>query len=188
VVDDGREGLGARLAPAAPSLVLLDMQLAGRSGRDALAEIRAQPALASIPVLTFTAAGQDEPVGEGFAGRVAKPVEPDALLAQVDAVLESFAGVPEVEPQEDDDFLAPLRDRFRAGLADRLRAIESAMAAGESEALRRELHKLRGAAGGYGFDALADAAGDAETAVREGGGRAEVQRAAALLRSVAEGG
>ena len=149
----------------------------------------AQPALAHIPVLTFTAAGQDEPLAEGFAGRVAKPVEPDSLLAQVDAVLESFAGVPDAEPErEDDDFLAPLRARFRAGLADRLRAIEAALAAGDREVLRRELHKLRGAAGGYGFDALADAAGEAEAAVRAGGGEAEVERAAELLRSVAEGG
>ncbi|HEU0301341.1 MAG TPA: ATP-binding protein [Longimicrobium sp.] len=187
VADDGHPGLGARLAHSAPFLVLLDMHLGGRSGRDALAELREQPALAAIPVLTFTAAGQDDPVGEGFAGRVSKPVEPDALLAQVDAVLESFAGVPDPEPEDDDDFLAPLRARFRAGLADRMRAIESAVAAGDREALRRELHKLRGAAGGYGFDALADAAGDAEVAVREGGGAAELERATALLRSVAEG-
>jgi nitrogen-specific signal transduction histidine kinase/CheY-like chemotaxis protein len=189
VADDGQAELGERLARFRPSLVLLDMHLGGRSGHDALAELRAQPVLAAIPVLTFTAAGQDEPVGDGFAGRVSKPVEPDALLAQVDAVLESFAGVPDAEPEEeDDDFLAPLRARFRAGLADRLRAIESAMASGDRDTLRRELHKLRGAAGGYGFDALADAAGDAEVAVREGGGAAEVERAAALLRSVAEGG
>lgn len=189
VADDGTPGVGARLASSEPSLVLLDMHLGGRSGRDALGELRAQPALAAIPVLTFTAGGQDEPVGDGFAGRVSKPVEPDALLAQVDAVLESFAAASAAEPgAEDDDFLAPLRARFRAGLADRLRAIESARAAGDRETLRRELHKLRGAAGGYGFDALADAAGEAEAAVRAGEGVAEVERATALLRSVAEDG
>ena len=85
--------------------------------------------------------------------------------------------------QEEDDFLAPLRARFRAGLGSRRLAIESAAAEGDRDALRRELHKLRGAAGGYGYEALADAAGVAEEAVRAGGGEAEVARLVALLRA-----
>lgn len=187
VVDDGTPGAGARLAGSNPAIVLLDMNLAGRSGTEALAELRAVPTLAAVPVLAFTAGAAADAAGEGFAGRVSKPVEPEALLAQVDAAIESLAvRVPKAEPADADDYLAPLRARFRAGLGARRLAMESAAAEGDTEALRREVHKLRGAAGGFGYEALADAAGEAEEAVRGGGGAAEVARLVAMLRAEAE--
>ena len=88
---------------------------------------------------------------------------------------------------EEDDFLAPLRARFRAGLAGRLRDIESAAAHGaDRDTLIRELHKLRGAAAGYGFDALSEAAADAEDALRGGPGSADtLRRVLDLLRAAA---
>jgi CheY-like chemotaxis protein/anti-sigma regulatory factor (Ser/Thr protein kinase) len=182
VADDGAPGVGSRLAEARPGLILLDLNLAGRSGAEALADLRAIRTLAPVPVLAFTAGAQAEPAG--FSGRVTKPVEPDALLAQVDAAVEALsARVPEPEPElEEEDFLAPLRARFRAGLGSRRLAIEAAAGEGDRDALRRELHKLRGAAGGYGYEALADAAGAAEEAVRGGEGADEVARLVALLR------
>jgi CheY-like chemotaxis protein len=182
-VDDGTPGVASRLAEARPAIILLDLNLAARSGVEALADLRAIRALSSVPVLAFTAGAQAEPAG--FSGRVTKPVEPDALLAQVDAAVETLAArVPETEPdEEEDDFLAPLRARFRAGLGSRRLAIESSAGEGDGDTLRRELHKLRGAAGGYGYEALADAAGVAEEAVRGGGGAEEVARVVALLRA-----
>jgi CheY-like chemotaxis protein/HPt (histidine-containing phosphotransfer) domain-containing protein len=189
-VDDGSPGVASRLAEARPAIVLLDMNLAGRSGAEALAELRAIRTLASVPVLAFTAGAAAGSALQGFAGRVSKPVEPDALLAQVDAAVEAFAArVPEPERDagEEEDFLAPLRARFRAGLGARRLAIQSAAAEGDRDALRREVHKLRGAAGGYGYQALADAAEEAEEAVRAGGGEAEVERVVAMLRRVEEG-
>jgi CheY-like chemotaxis protein/HPt (histidine-containing phosphotransfer) domain-containing protein len=189
--DDGVPGVGERLARARPELVLLDLNLAGRSGVQALAELRAVPELDRAPVLAFTAAAPAEPDPPGFAGRVCKPVEPDALVAAVDAALEARpAPVPDREHDADeDDFLAPLRARFRAGLAGRLRDIEAAAGdGGDGETLLRELHKLRGAAAGYGFDGLADAAADAEEALRRGGGGAELARLTRLLRQVVQAG
>src|SRR3712207_8013707 len=56
---------------------------------------------AGVPVLAFTAGGPAEASPPGFDGRLAKPVEPDALVAAVDGVLEARAGVPEAERQED---------------------------------------------------------------------------------------
>jgi signal transduction histidine kinase len=184
-VDDGSPGVAGRLAEARPDLILLDMNLAGRTGVQALAELRAIRALDAVPVLAFTAASVADSPLEGFAGRVAKPVEPDALLAQVDAAVEALAAraADAERDAEEDDFLAPLRARFRAGLGSRRLAIESAAAEGDRESLRRELHKLRGTAGGYGYDALAEAAAAAEEAVREGEGAAEVARLVALLRA-----
>ncbi|HVH13920.1 MAG TPA: Hpt domain-containing protein, partial [Longimicrobium sp.] len=110
-------------------------------------------------------------------------------VAAVDAALDARAAAPPPTPAEEDDFLAPLRARFRAGLGGRLRDIEAAAGdRAERDTLMRELHKLRGAAAGYGFDGLADAAADAEEAVRGGDGDAEVARLIQSLRTVVAGG
>jgi CheY-like chemotaxis protein len=190
VADDGAPGVGERLGAARPALVLLDLNLAGRTGVEALAELRAVPELDATVVLSFTAGSMDDPNPPGFGGRVTKPVEPDALVAAVDQALESRPPAPaaphEEDEAEEDDFLAPLRARFRAGLAGRLRDIQAAAAEGGDRAtLLRELHKLRGAAAGYGFDALSEAAADAEEALRGGAGRESLHRVLDLLRAAA---
>ncbi|HST62770.1 MAG TPA: Hpt domain-containing protein, partial [Longimicrobium sp.] len=79
---------------------------------------------------------------------------------------------------------------FRAGLVGRLRDIERAAEDGaDRETLTRELHKLRGAAAGYGFDALSEAAADAEDALRRGTPSADaLGRVLGLLRTVAAEG
>jgi CheY-like chemotaxis protein/HPt (histidine-containing phosphotransfer) domain-containing protein len=190
LTDDGAPGLGERMGPERPALVLLDLNLAGRDGVEALAELRAVPELDATPVLAFTAGAMADPNPPGFAGRVTKPVEPDALVAAVDDALEARpapAASADAEQEVDaDDFLAPLRARFRAGLAGRLRDIEAAAAhAGDRQTLLRELHKLRGAAAGYGFDALSEAAADAEEALRAGAGTGSLTRVLDLLRAAA---
>ncbi|HEY0025024.1 MAG TPA: ATP-binding protein [Longimicrobium sp.] len=181
VADDGSPGVGARLAQAHPRLVLLDLHLVGRGGAEALAEMRGFTALESIPVLAFTAGALADPNPAGFDGKVVKPVEADVLVAYVDEAL-SRAPAPAEAPADEDDFLAPLRARFRTGLHDRLAAIERHAAAGDQEALRRELHKLRGAAAGYGFAELSRLGDAAEEAVRTRGGGPEVDALLARLR------
>jgi CheY-like chemotaxis protein len=188
--DDGGPGLAARLSAERPALVLLDLNLAGRTGAAALAELRGAGGFGAVPVLAFTAGALGSAYPPGFDGRVVKPVEPDALVAAVDGALEARpAAVPDAEPGEEaDDFLAPLRARFRSGLAGRLLAMEAAKMEGDEAALLRELHKLRGAAAGYGFDALSEAAAAAEEALRSGAGAAEVAHLSRLLRDVVDAG
>jgi CheY-like chemotaxis protein len=170
VEDAGAPGAGERVAAARPALVLLDLDLAGRPGGAVLAELRRAPEMEGVPVLAFTAAHLADPGAEGYAGRIGKPVEPDTLLAQVDAALDGAAAAC---GDKEEDFLAPLRARFVAGLAERRAAVTAARAAGDREALWREVHKLRGAAAGYGFEALSAAAGAAQEALRAGEGGAE---------------
>jgi signal transduction histidine kinase/CheY-like chemotaxis protein/HPt (histidine-containing phosphotransfer) domain-containing protein len=73
------------------------------------------------------------------------------------------------DADDGDDYLAPLRARFRAGLPARLAEMDAATASGDVAALTREVHKLRGAAAGYGMAALSDRAAEAEEALRGGG-------------------
>lgn len=47
-----------KVRDAAPDLLILDVSLPGRSGMDILADLRADPATAALPVLMLTARGQ----------------------------------------------------------------------------------------------------------------------------------
>ena len=51
----GEEGWRALTGPAAPGLVILDRMLPDMDGADLLARVRAEPRVASVPVLLLTA-------------------------------------------------------------------------------------------------------------------------------------
>ena len=53
------EGSGAldRIRALSPRMVILDLMLPGRSGAEVLAELRADPGFATLPVLLLTARG-----------------------------------------------------------------------------------------------------------------------------------
>ena len=189
VLDDGSEGAAGRIAAARPALVLLDLNLGPRRGADVLAELRARPEAAGVPVAAFTASAgaayAEQARAAGFDAHVVKPVEPDALLAHADALIalrsqrgtrpEAAAAPPpspapaSADGELDDDYLAPLRGRFVAGLGERLRAMDEAVEAGDRETLSREAHKLRGAAAGFGLGELSVLAAAAEEALRAPG-------------------
>ena len=56
---DGRTALGA-VERRRPDLIILDVMLPNRSGFDILADLRADPRTAGIPVLMLTARGQKD--------------------------------------------------------------------------------------------------------------------------------
>ena len=83
----GEDGL--RLAgERPPALVLMDIQLPGMSGIEALAALRADPALRTIPVIAVTASvtpGEREKViAAGFSAYVGKPIDVESFAALVD--------------------------------------------------------------------------------------------------------
>ena len=96
----GYEVLEAQTGPDAvaiaarevPDLVLMDIQLPGFDGHEATRRIKAQPALARIPVIAVTSyalAGDDRKAAEaGCDDYVTKPFSPRALLAKVRAILD----------------------------------------------------------------------------------------------------
>ena len=81
--EDGMTGLDG-LRTRIPDVVLLDISLPGMDGVAVLAEIRADPTLADLPVIALTAhamAGDEQAfLGKGFDAYVSKPIVDEAVL------------------------------------------------------------------------------------------------------------
>jgi len=73
-----------------PDLILMDIQLPGMNGIEALKLLRADPATSAIPVVAVTASvmQQDRTLitEAGFDGYVGKPISPSELNAQLAAL------------------------------------------------------------------------------------------------------
>jgi two-component system cell cycle response regulator DivK len=85
---------GVRLArERKPDLVLMDIQLPGISGIDALAQLRADPATARIPVIAFTASvtptDRTQISEAGFDAFLSKPIHLKEFVETVKRVIEA---------------------------------------------------------------------------------------------------
>jgi two-component system cell cycle response regulator DivK len=83
---------GIELARTArPDVVLMDINLPGLNGFEALAALRADAATAAIPVLAVTAYAMKDDrariLAAGFDGYLEKPVDVRALPGQVEALI-----------------------------------------------------------------------------------------------------
>jgi DNA-binding response OmpR family regulator len=74
-----------------PDLAVLDVMMPGVSGLDAIRAIRADPALADLPVILLTARAQESDVETGFESGaddyITKPFSPRELASRVEALL-----------------------------------------------------------------------------------------------------
>jgi CheY-like chemotaxis protein len=76
-----------------PGLILLDLNMPKKDGREALAEIKAQPALRRIPVIVLTTSRAEEDIYRtydlGVSSFISKPVTFDGLV-QAMTVLSNY--------------------------------------------------------------------------------------------------
>jgi two-component system cell cycle response regulator DivK len=85
---------GVRLATERkPDLILMDIQLPGINGIEALQQVRADPGCARIPVVAFTASvtptDRTQISEAGFDGFLSKPINLKEFLETVKRVLEA---------------------------------------------------------------------------------------------------
>jgi CheY-like chemotaxis protein len=80
---NGEEGLRALRTSADPCLVLLDLWMPVMNGWQMLEAMRDDAALARVPVVVISAAG-DLPPPEGAAAFLRKPIRLEVLLENVD--------------------------------------------------------------------------------------------------------
>jgi chemotaxis family two-component system response regulator Rcp1 len=94
VAQDGVEAMNylhdSEQAAALPDLMLLDLNLPRKNGREVLAEVKTSPQLKQIPVLIMTSSRSDEDVNEAYALNancyIAKPYDFQEYVSVVRAI------------------------------------------------------------------------------------------------------
>lgn len=75
---DGDEAIGLLQEIAVPALIVLDLEMPGRSGLETLGWVRSEPRLAAVPVLMLTGVAEmaevDEAYKLGITSYLVKPV------------------------------------------------------------------------------------------------------------------
>ena len=109
LVEDGAEAMAflQREAPYAdaprPDLILLDLNLPRKDGRQVLAEIKHNPSLNSIPVVVLTTSNADEDVLQSYNLRancyITKPVDLEQFMTVVKATQEFWLSIVKLPPR-----------------------------------------------------------------------------------------
>ena len=80
-----------------PGLILLDLNMPKKDGREALAEIKADPVLRRIPVIVLTTSKADEDIVRsydlGVSSFITKPVTFEGLVAVTRAIGDYWFGI-----------------------------------------------------------------------------------------------
>lgn len=86
----GRNGFAERADYPLPGLILLDLNMPRKDGREALAEIKADPVLRRIPVVVFTTSKAEEDVLRsydlGVSSFISKPLTYESLVRLVETL------------------------------------------------------------------------------------------------------
>jgi CheY-like chemotaxis protein len=108
VVSDGEEALaflrreGLHADAPRPDLILLDLNLPRRDGREVLQEIKQDPQLRQIPVVVLTTSQADEDILRSYQlhanAYVTKPVDFERFVSVVRRIDEFFVSVVKLPP------------------------------------------------------------------------------------------
>ncbi len=175
--------LRAAEAGAPYDLILMDMQMPELDGYAAAARLRAAGYRGPIVALTAHAMEDERArcLGAGCDGFATKPILRRALIEVARAYLAPGHAAPLVSALAADAEIARLLDGFVGRLPERLGAMERALGARDLVGLADLAHQLKGAATGYGFPTITEAAAELEAVAAA---RGEVERALAALADV----
>lgn len=107
VAYDGESALDMLQQPGRrhPDLILLDLNLPGLDGREVLAEIKGNPALANIPVVVLTTSHAEEDVLKTYSLHancfITKPVDLPQFIRVVQSIENFWFTVVRLPAQED---------------------------------------------------------------------------------------
>ena len=86
-----------------PGLILLDLNMPRKDGREALAEIKADPRLKRIPVVVLTTSKAEEDIFTtydlGVSGFVIKPVSLEGLVQVMKSLIQYWFEIVEIAPE-----------------------------------------------------------------------------------------
>jgi CheY-like chemotaxis protein len=109
VVSDGADAIayvrreGAFADAARPDLILLDLNLPRRDGREVLAELKADPAMCDIPIVVLTTSAAEADILASYKlhanAYVTKPVDFDRFLSVVRQIDDFFITLVKLPPR-----------------------------------------------------------------------------------------
>jgi len=109
VVDDGEDALrflrreGEFASAVRPDLILLDLNLPGKSGREVLREIKQDPDLKCIPIVVLTTSGNEEDIRLAYEMHVnayiTKPVDLEHFIKIAGAVGDFWLAAVKLPPK-----------------------------------------------------------------------------------------
>jgi len=90
-VSTGEEALGI-IFHNRPSMIITDQRLPGINGTSLIATVRSNPDMAHVPIILLTSEEKIEikALRTGADSYIAKPVDPELLLARVEAIFASY--------------------------------------------------------------------------------------------------
>ena len=108
LAEDGIEAMaflhrqGAHAEAPRPDLIMLDLNLPRKDGREVLAELKNDPCLSSIPVVVLTTSSADEDILRSYRLHancyITKPVDLDQFMAVIQATQEFWLTVVKLPP------------------------------------------------------------------------------------------
>lgn len=100
----GRYDLGSPKDSARPGLILLDLNMPRKDGREALREIKADPILRQIPIVVLTTSKSDEDIVRsydlGVNSFITKPVTFEGLVEVMRTLQKYWFEIVELPPNE----------------------------------------------------------------------------------------
>ena len=195
VAANGRIAVQLASAPAPAgkfNLVLMDMQMPELDGYEATRELRAMGFKLPIVALTAHASPEERPrcLAAGCTDFLGKPITREQLLAlaarylpripglaagtQIAKVIPKSASAPSLKQgaarlrstHAANPKMVEIIGRFVSRLPERVGQMQKHLDDEDFEALKQVAHQLKGAAGGYGFTPLTDAAGRVEARIK----------------------